>query len=90
MGHEKVLRFSGYENRQRFALIMHVLSFVHEKLVANSEITDNNNFYCTKRSFYYELKNKIVGKFIKSQITVDHAIDEVSTMLECGPWEIGK
>ena len=86
----KSIKFTGFSGRKKFALIMHIIAFVHEKLIAYSKTSENENFYCTRRSFYYELKNKMAGKIVDKQLSVDQAVNDVSLILECGPWEIGK
>lgn len=87
---EKTIKFSGYELRKKFAIIMNIISYIHEKLIANSQMTNSSNFYCTRRSLYYELKNKLVGRFVENQRTIDQIVNQISMMLDCGPWEIGE
>ncbi|XP_058801823.1 meiotic recombination protein W68 [Phymastichus coffea] len=88
VGHVKMLKFSGNATRKRFAIIMRILEYVHAKLIANVDET-SDSFYCTKRAFYYSLKNEPVKRFLDKPEKVYLCIGEVATMLDCAPWEIG-
>lgn len=87
---QKTLNFTGVDNRQRFALVLAIVAFVHEKLTHHSKNMTDKHFYCTRRSYYYELKNRLVGKFVEKQQHVDNAINQICMVLDCGPWEIGE
>ncbi|OXU23439.1 hypothetical protein TSAR_008584 [Trichomalopsis sarcophagae] len=85
---EKTLKFTANKCRQRFALIMRVLEHVHGNLVNNLDNSESD-FYSTRRSFFYTLKNEDIKRFVKREQQVEWAINQVTMMLECGPWEIG-
>lgn len=85
---EKMLKFTANKCRQRFALIMRVLEHVHGNLVNNLDSSESD-FYSTRRSFFYTLKNEDIKRFVKREQQVEWAINQVTMMLECGPWELG-
>ncbi|XP_011501627.1 PREDICTED: meiotic recombination protein SPO11-1 [Ceratosolen solmsi marchali] len=67
---------------------MRLMSYVHYNLLQNLNNVDDD-FYCTKRAFFYSLKNEFIKRFVVKQGKVDWAINEISMLLECGPWELG-
>ena len=88
----KTLRFTGYKCRQRFALVMRVMSHAHDVLIKHLEGTgDEGSFYCTKRAFFYRLKGEHIKRFINNKKgKVEWAINEATMVLDCAPWEIGE
>ncbi|XP_014213397.1 meiotic recombination protein SPO11-1 [Copidosoma floridanum] len=84
----KTIRFSGNQGRQRLAIIMRIFQHVHTNLIANLVKTDDD-FYHTRRAFFYSLKNEHIKRFVKKQDRVLRAINEVAMILQCGPWDIG-
>lgn len=86
----KTLKFTGNATRKRFAIIMRILEYVHAKLIANLDETSDCTFYCTKRAFYYSLKNEPIKRFVDKPEKLYLCIAEVAKMLECAPWEIGE
>lgn len=88
--HTKTIVFSGHRKRQRFALIMRVMAHVYRNLTAHLGNHVDNEFYCNKREFYYSLKNEKIKRFVRGQGNVEWAIDQVTMLLECGPWDLGK
>ena len=85
----KRLVFSASQNRQKFALIFRILDDTYQNLIKNSDKT-GDDFYCTKRALFYKFKNEVIKRFVKRQQKVEWAINQVTLLLDCGPWELGK
>ncbi|KAJ8668161.1 hypothetical protein QAD02_009824 [Eretmocerus hayati] len=88
----KKLKYTGTKSKQRFAVVMRVLSHAHANLVKyleNKDGIEEDEFYCTKRAFFYSLKNEDCKRFVKKQERVEWAINEATLLLDCGPWDLG-
>lgn len=67
-------------SRSKFILMLMVMSEAHHLLLTNTTKT--------KRSFYYDLKNKITKSLMPHQRSIDCAVNSVANLLECAPWNL--
>ncbi|XP_076669899.1 meiotic W68 isoform X2 [Andrena cerasifolii] len=66
--------------KDKFALTMTVMAAAHHLLLTNTTIT--------RRSLYYDLKNKKTSSLVPEQRYVDQAVNHVANLLNCAPWEL--
>ena len=69
-------------SRDKFVLMILIMSKVHHLLLTNTTKT--------KRSFYYDLKNDITASLVPDQKFVDRALNSVANLLECAPWDLSE
>lgn len=69
-------------SKGKFALTMTVMATAHHLLLTNTTIT--------RRSLYYDLKNKKTLNLVPEQRCVDQAVNRVANLLNCAPWELSE
>lgn len=74
--------FAMKSSRNKFILMMMIMSEAHRLLLTNTTKT--------KRSFYYDLKNEITKSLMPHQRSIDCAVNSVANLLECAPWDLSK
>ncbi|GAB1868820.1 DNA topoisomerase (ATP-hydrolyzing) [Camponotus japonicus] len=72
--------FAMKSSRNKFILMMMIMSKAHRLLLTNTTKT--------KRSFYYDLKNEITKSLMPHQRSIDCAVNSVANLLECAPWDL--
>lgn len=77
-----VTDFARSRSKDKFALMMTVMSTAHRLLITNTTIT--------RRSLYYDLKKKKTLNLVPQQRCVDQAVNHVATLLNCAPWELSE
>lgn len=74
--------FAKKGSKDKFALTMTVMATAHHLLLTNTTIT--------RRSLYYDLKNKKTLSLVPEQRYVDQAVNHVANLLNCAPWELSE
>ncbi|XP_072757790.1 meiotic recombination protein W68 [Anoplolepis gracilipes] len=77
---KKSINFAVKSSRNKFTLMVMIMSEAHRLLLTNTTKT--------KRSFYYDLKNEIPKKLMPHQRCIDCAVNSVANLLECAPWDL--
>ncbi|XP_029160281.1 meiotic recombination protein W68 isoform X2 [Nylanderia fulva] len=77
---KKTIDFAIENSRNKFTLMVMILSEVHHLLLTNTTKT--------KRSFYYDLKNKVTKSLMLNQRSIDCALNSVANLLDCAPWDL--
>lgn len=77
-----IVNFAVKSSRNKFILMMMIMSEAHRLLLTNTTKT--------KRSFYYDLKNEITKRLMPRQKSIDSAVNSVANLLECAPWDLSK
>jgi len=77
-----IVNFAMKHSRDKFLLMILIMSKVHHLLLTNTTKT--------KRSFYYELKNEITGNLVPNQTYIDRTLNDVANLLECAPWDLSE
>ncbi|XP_019883212.2 meiotic recombination protein W68 [Camponotus floridanus] len=75
-----IVDFAMKNSRNKFILMMMIMSEAHRLLLTNTTKT--------KRSFYYDLKNEITKRLMPHQRSIDCAVNSVANLLECAPWDL--
>lgn len=77
--------FKVKKSRNKFILMMMIMSEAHRLLLTNTTKT--------KRSFYYDLKNETTKNLMikmPDQKSIDRVLNNVANLLECAPWDLSK
>lgn len=74
--------FTVKSSRNKFVLMMVIIAEVHHLLLTNTTKT--------RRSLYYDLKNKTTEYLVPHQGYVDRALNDIANLLECAPWDLSE